>query len=60
MVKNIGKPCAGKSHARIDEGRLMNKPSLMTRSSRVRQGVLKVRTATGFSFLLYPFEIKQI
>jgi hypothetical protein len=23
-VKNIGKPCAGKPHARFDEGRLMD------------------------------------
>lgn len=23
-VKNIGKPCAGKPHARFDEGRLIN------------------------------------
>ncbi len=54
MVKNIGKPCAGKSHARFDEGRLMNEPSLLIRSSRVRRGVPKLWTAMGISFLLYP------
>ena len=54
MVKNIGKPCVGKSHARFDEGRLVNEHSLLTRSSRVRQGVPKVLTATTeVSFLLY-------
>ena len=36
-VKNIGKPCAGKSHARIDEGRLMNGvlPARLLDSSRM-------------------------
>jgi hypothetical protein len=27
-VKNIGKPCAGKPHARFDEGGLVNCPAL--------------------------------
>ena len=32
----------------------MNEPSPLTRNSRVRRGVPKVRTVTGISFLLYP------
>lgn len=39
-MKNIGKPCAGKPHARFDEGALRRQvPG--TRSSRVRRGVCK-------------------
>jgi len=38
-VKNIGKPCAGKPHARFDEGRLMDESGRLIRSSRVRRGV---------------------
>jgi hypothetical protein len=26
MMKNIGKPCAGKPHARFDEGRVIRHP----------------------------------
>ena len=35
-MKNIGKPCAGKPQARIDEGGLMDDSVRLTRSSRVR------------------------
>ena len=44
MVKNIGKPCAGKLHARFDEGAL-RKYGLGTRSNRVRRGVSNIGRA---------------
>ena len=48
-MKNIGKPCAGKSHARFDEGRLMDDNGWLTRSSRGRRGVTKVLAGIGKS-----------
>jgi hypothetical protein len=45
-VKNIGKPCAGKLHARFDEGRLATRMTCLTRSSRVRRGVKRSHRET--------------
>ena len=56
-MKSIGKPCAGKPHARFDEGAL-RKQVPGTRSSRVRRGVCKRAKETAESVLystLFPF-----
>ena len=54
-VKNIGKPCAGKPHARFDEGGLMNDNGWLTRSSRERRGVTEsLGRDRQVSFLLHP------
>ena len=52
-VKNIGKPSAGKLHARFDEGRLATRMNCLTRSSRVQRGVKRSQENDGTSFLFY-------
>jgi len=42
-VKNIGKPCAGKPHARFDEGGLVEDRQPVSQSSRARQNVMRIR-----------------
>ena len=56
-MKNIGKPCAGKPHARFDEGALRRQVS-GTRSSCVRRGVCeKGQENYEISALLYPIAL---
>jgi len=55
-VKNIGKPCAGKSHARFDEGGLASQPWRSYLGTARRKGRKQISSpkADNASSLLYP------
>ena len=57
-VKNIGKPCAGKPHARFDEGGLAKDSMGWLFRHRQTKGAetdMPISTETGGCPLLYPF-----
>jgi len=57
-VKNIGKPCAGKPHARFDEGGLAKDSMDWLLRHRQTKGAgtdRPIPTETGACPLLYPF-----
>jgi hypothetical protein len=54
-VKNIGKPCAGKSQARFDEGRLMDDKTGRHVIAACGEALIKSPGHwSDISFLLYP------
>ncbi|MFZ2394995.1 MAG: hypothetical protein WAW09_01790, partial [Smithella sp.] len=55
-VKNIGKPCAGKSHARFDEGGLASQPRCGYLGAVRRKGPKQISQPKEViaSSLLYP------
>jgi len=56
VVKNIGKPCAGKLHARFDEGGLASQPWCSYLGTARRKGRKQMSSpkADNASSLLYP------
>jgi hypothetical protein len=58
-VKNIGKPCAGKPHARFDEGRLMDDRLGGHVVAACGEASMKSHGHRfDISFLLYPYATK--
>jgi hypothetical protein len=57
-MKNIGKPCAGKPHARFDEGRLMDDQSGRHVVAARGKALMEVPAAglisASYSTLVYP------
>jgi len=65
-MKNIGKPCAGKPHARIDEGRLMDDQSgrhvIVARGEALMEGPAAGLISASYStlFTLVSFLLQEL
>lgn len=60
MTKNIGKPCAGKPHARFDEGGLVNATSSLLYLGFRPEALRPAEAAPDEKFIPLRFQVERV